>query len=197
MGVSKPHASDTLARLASGIEAGVIGGLAVLGVLISESLLRGHVWWEILNLLGTTVYGPRSFRAGPGLVTLAGAALHFTIAGTIGALFGLVFGTIRERRRLLPLGFVTAMIWYLLADAIFWPRVNPLVPLYENTLYAFQPVSILSHAIFGACLGWMGPTERAQVVEQPLSIVVESREPEPVQSQVQAAQDISTESELS
>jgi hypothetical protein len=196
MGVSKPHASDTLARLASGIEAGVIGGLAVLGVLVSESLLRGHVWWEILNLLGTTVYGPRSFRAGPGLVTLAGAALHFTIAGTIGALFGLAFGAIRERRRLLPLGFVTGMLWYLLADAMFWPRVNPLVPLYENTLHAFQPVAILSHAIFGACLGWMGPAEPPQVAEQPAPVLLESSEPERVPAPVDEAQDISTESEL-
>jgi hypothetical protein len=196
MGVSKPHASDTLARLASGIEAGVIGGLAVLGVLVSESLLRGHVWWEILNLLGTTFYGPRSFRAGPGMVTLAGAALHFTIAGTIGALFGLVCGAIRERRRLLPLGFVTGMLWYLLADAMFWPRVNPLVPLYENTLHAFQPVAILSHAIFGACLGWMGPAERPRIVEEPQPSPLQSLEPEPAAPPLEEPRDISTESEL-
>jgi hypothetical protein len=182
MGASKPHASDTLARLASGIEAGVIGGLAVLGVLVSESLLRGHPWWEIPNLLGTTFYGSRAFRTGLGMATLSGAALHFTIAGTIGGLFGLACGAIRERRRLLPLGLVTAMLWYLLADGMFWPRVNPLVPLYENSLHAFQPVAILSHAIFGACLGWMGPTQAPRVAEQ--------IQPSPP---VESPEDISTE----
>jgi hypothetical protein len=166
MGASKPHASDTLARLASGIEAGVIGGLAVLGVLVSESLLRGHAWWEIPNLLGTTFYGSRAFRTGPSLVTLSGTALHFTLTGTIGGIFGVVFGAIRERWRLVPLGLATAMIWYLLADAVFWLRVNPLVPLYENSLHAFQPVAILSQAIFGACLGWMGPADRHPATEE-------------------------------
>jgi hypothetical protein len=193
MGASKPHASDTLARLASGIEAGVIGGLAVLGVLVSESLLRGHAWWEIPNLLGTTFYGSRAFRTGPGMTTLSGTALHFTLTGAIGGLFGVAFGAIRERRRLVPLGLITAMLWYLLADAVFWPRVNPLVPLYENSLHAFQPVAILSHAIFGACLGWMGPPDRQPATEQRQPSPLPSQELALSEPQLENPEDISTE----
>lgn len=151
MDVAKPPASDALARLASGIEAGVIGGLAMLGLLVSGSLLRGHVWWETLNVLGSTFYGSRAFRLGPSIATVAGAALHFTITGTVGGLFGLSCGSIRERRRLVPLGMMAGILWYYLADAFFWPRVNPLIPR-----YAFPPVALLSHAVFGACLGFMG-----------------------------------------
>jgi hypothetical protein len=150
MDVAKPPASDALARLASGIEAGVIGGLAMLGLLVSGSLLRGHVWWETFNLLGSTFYGTRAFR-GPGMATIAGAALHFTITGTVGGLFGLGCGAIRERRHLVPLGMMAGILWYYLADAFFWQRVNPLIPR-----YAFPPVALLSHAVFGACLGFMG-----------------------------------------
>jgi hypothetical protein len=156
MDVAKPPVSDALARLASGIEAGIIGGLAMLGLLVSGSLLRGHVWWEILNLLGSTFYGSRAFRSGPGMATIAGAALHFAITGTMGALFGLTCGVVRERRQLVPLGMLAGVVWYYLADALFWQRVNPLVPLYMSSRYGFQFVALLSHVVFGACLGSMG-----------------------------------------
>lgn len=155
MDVAKPPASDALARLASGIEAGVIGGLAMLGLLVSGSLLRGHVWWEIPNLLGSTFYGSRAFRLGLGMATISGAALHFTITGTVGALFGLTSGAIRERRHLVPLGMLAGVVWYYLADAVVWPYLNPLVPVYMGSRYGFPFVALLSNVVFGACLGSM------------------------------------------
>src|SRR5580698_4783023 len=161
MDVAKPPASNALARLASGIEAGVIGGLAMLGLLVSGSLLRGHVWWETFNLLGSTFYGSRAFRLGPSMATISGAALHFTITGAVGALFGLICGGLRERRQLVPLGMMAGILWYYLGNAIFWQRINPLIPR-----YAFQPVALLSHAVFGACLGFMNRTGPAPQISQ-------------------------------
>jgi hypothetical protein len=166
MDVAKPPASDALARLASGIEAGVIGGLAMLGLLVSGSLLRGHVWWETLNLLGSTFYSSRALRTGPGMATIAGAALHFTLTGTIGGLFGLTCGTIRERRHLVPLGMLAGIVWYYAADDVLWQRVNPLVPLYMGSRYGLQPVALLSHVVFGACLGSMGRAGRVGRIER-------------------------------
>ncbi|HEY4362740.1 MAG TPA: hypothetical protein VGN17_17355 [Bryobacteraceae bacterium] len=150
MGVPKPP-GDTLAQLASGIEAGVIGGMAMMLLLVSGSLLLGHAWVEVPNLLGSTFYGPRAFRQTAGLATLSGAALHFVITGAVGALFGLVCGRVHERRRLILLGLVAGFVWYYLADAVLWSRVNPLVPIYSP-----QPATLLAHALFGACLGSMG-----------------------------------------
>jgi hypothetical protein len=120
-------------------------------LLVSGSLLRGHAWIEIPNLLGSTFYGSRAFRQGLGMATLSGTALHFTITGIVGGLFGLLCGKVHERRRLLLLGLLAGVVWYYLADAIFWARVNPLVPLYSP-----QPSTLLAHALFGACLGFMG-----------------------------------------
>src|SRR5579863_7911910 len=151
MEVPKPVAGDALSRLASGIEAGVIGGLAMLILLISGSLLRGHVWWEIPNLLGSTFYGSRAFRTGASMATLSGTAFHFVITGTVGAVFGLSCGGIRPRRRLILLGVLAGVVWHYLAQAVFWSRVNRMVPAYSP-----QPLTLLSHALFGACLGWMG-----------------------------------------
>jgi hypothetical protein len=139
-----------LARILSGIEAGVIGGLAMLALLAAAALLRRHVWWETPNLLGSTFYGTRAFRSGPGVVTVAGSALHLVITGVAGAIFGVACGNAGPRRRLVLLGALAGLFWYYLAGAVFWSRINPLVPLYSP-----QPATVLSHALLGVCLGYM------------------------------------------
>lgn len=122
----------------------------MLVVMVTGSLLRGHVWWEVPNLLGSTFYGARVLRFGPGLATVSGAALHFSMTGSIGAVFGMACGAI-DRRRLLLLGIFAGLFWYVFAESAFWPHVNPLVPIYAST-----PLFFASHMLFGACLGFMG-----------------------------------------
>jgi len=139
--------------LLNGIEAGVLGGLAMLALLVSGSLWRGGPWWGPSNLLVTTFYVARALSIGPGRATLAGCALHIFITGLIGAAFGLVCGRIQRRHRLVLLGTLAGLISHGLVDALLWPRINPLVPLYSA-----QPVTLLSHALFGACLGYMART---------------------------------------
>jgi hypothetical protein len=138
-------------RLLYGIEAGVIGGITMLALLVSGSLWRGDPWWMPSNLLGSTFYGARALAAGPNRATLAGSALHIFITGSIGAAFGLICGGIRRRRRLVLLGMLAGLIWHGLADVWLWRNINPLIPLYSA-----QPATLLSHALFGACLGYMG-----------------------------------------
>jgi hypothetical protein len=157
MGSSKPHAAEAWARLASGIEAGIVGGLAMLGILLSDSLWDGHVWWEVPNLLGSTFYGPRAFRSGPGMATLSGLAFHLVITGTLGGLFGLAFGGIQQRGRLILLGLLVSAGWYNLANVAFWPKVNPWVLVASP-----RPATLVSHVLLGACLGFMGQRHRGQ-----------------------------------
>ena len=69
------------------------------------------------------------------------------------------------------LGTAAGIFWYYFADAVFWKRVNPLVPL-----YAPQPATLLSHALYGACLGYMGrgvkaPAEPVQPAAEPVDAV--------------------------
>lgn len=137
-------------RLLSGIEAGVLGGIAMLALLVSGSLWRGDPWWMPSNLLGSTFYGARALSAGPERATLAGGALHVFITGSIGAAFGLVFGGIRHKHRLVLLGALAGLLWHGLADAVLWRRINPLVPIYSA-----QPATLFSHALFGVCLGYL------------------------------------------
>jgi hypothetical protein len=138
-------------RLLRGIEAGVIGGIAMLALLVSGSLWRGDPWWMPTNLLGSTFYGARALSAGPTRATLAGGALHVFMTGSIGGVFGLLCGGIRPMRRLVLLGTLAGLLWQGLADALLWGRINPLVSLYSP-----QPATLFSHVLFGACLGYLG-----------------------------------------
>lgn len=149
-------------RVASGIEAGIVGGLAMLALQFSESLWNGHVWWEVPNILGSTFYGPRAFRAGVGMATLGGLALHFVITGCLGALFGLAFGAVRQRGRLVMLGLAASVGWYTLANAALWPRVNPWIPVVSP-----RPGTVVSHVLLGACLGFMGQRSRLLTATAP------------------------------
>ncbi len=82
-----------LAKAASGLEAGVVGGLAMLSVLIAFSLLRGRVWWEAPNLLGLDVFWWISEPFAPGREHGdAGPKSRFT--ARLQAPSGMVFGAI-------------------------------------------------------------------------------------------------------
>jgi hypothetical protein len=146
-----------LKRMLHGIEAGVVGGLAMLGLLAAASLWHRHVWWEIPNLLGSTFYHSRAFYTGPGRATLAGGALQLTISGLVGAIFGMICGNVRSRHRLILLGTLAGLGWFYLANALLWPRLNPLIPLYWP-----EPAAVLSHLLFGACLGYAGNDHAAR-----------------------------------
>lgn len=152
----------------------------MLGMLISESLWNGHAWWEVPNLLGSTFYGTRVLRSGPGLSILAGTALHFVITGTLGGLFGLACGGIHQRGKLVLLGVLAAVGWYNLANASFWPRVNPWVPLISP-----RPATMFSHVLLGACLGYMGHRQKTSAADAPMGHLepapAEASEPPPEQ----------------
>jgi len=151
------------ARGLRGLEAGVIGGLAMIAVLTSGSLLRGYVWWQPANILGSTFYGTSALRSGLGRATLAGYAFHIVIAGVLGILFGLACGGLQRRRRLLLLGGLAGLVWYFFAAAAFWTWLNPLVPL-----YSLQPDTLLAHVLFGMCLGKIGQVPQPEQTPPPL-----------------------------
>lgn len=139
-----------LKRMLHGIEAGVIGGLAMLGMLAAVSMWHRHVWWEIPNVLGSTFYHSKAFL-GLGKATVAGGALELTMSGLVGAIFTVIFGHVRSRHRLILLGTLAGLAWFYLANALVWPRLNPLIPYYWP-----EPAAALSHVLFGACLGYAG-----------------------------------------
>ncbi len=146
-----------LRRVLHGIEAGVVGGLAMLATLAAVSMWHRRVWWEIPNVLGSTFYPRGHFHSGLGTATVAGGALQLTISGLVGAIFGLACGHVRSRHRLILLGTLVGLAWFFLANKLLWPFINPLIPMYWP-----EPAAVLSHVLFGACLGYAGTTEQPQ-----------------------------------
>ncbi len=143
----------------------MVGGLAMIALLTSGALLRGYGWWYPPNVLGSTFYGLRALRSGPGWSTLAGYALNIFTTGIVGILFGLTCGALERRRRLLLLGGVAGLIWYFFTTAVVWSSVNPLVPL-----YSLQPDTLMAHALFGMCLGRIGNVRAAEQLPPPLPL---------------------------
>jgi hypothetical protein len=130
------------------VQAGVIGGLAMLAFLAAASMLRHHVWWEMPNLIGSTFYGTRAFFSGPGRITIAGGALHLLMSGLLGIVFVSGFGGIKKRGTMMLAGLVAGLGWYFVGQLLLWPRVNPLVPV-----YSWPPAALAGHLLFGMCLG--------------------------------------------
>lgn len=137
----------------------------MLALLIGDSLMDGRYWWQFPNLLGSTFYGTRAFRYGAGMATLSGLSLHFVITGTLGGVFGLSFAGVYRRGRMMLLGIAVSVSWYTLANALFWPRANPWVLAASP-----QPATVISHVVFGACLGYVG--RRGQPEPAAPSIIV-------------------------
>ncbi len=132
----------------AGVEAGVIGGALMLALLIASALWHGYGWWSVPNLLGSTFFGERALRTGPGMATVSGSALQLMACGLVGAVFGVLFADVRDGRRAILLGLLAAVGWFYLSRDFVWPRINPRVPVYTSTGSV-----LVAHLLLGACLG--------------------------------------------
>ena len=149
MGESKPRA--VVWRALAGIECGVLGGLAMLACWAAGSVWHRQPPWIVPNILGSLLYRHDVLRGAPGAVTLAGTALHISVAGAIGLAFGLLAGDARNRLRAALLGVLTALLWYYCAEAWLWRPLGALALIYN------PPRALLvAHLIFGLALAGYG-----------------------------------------
>jgi len=132
----------------AGVEAGVLGGLAMLGWFLLSSALLHHSVWTIPNLLGSVLDDGEMLRSGFSGVTVSGLSLHFFVAGVVGILFGLVAAGIRSRRRVMFLGIITGLIWFYLSNAFIWRKLGALVWVYSS-----PRTLLVGHLVFGIVLG--------------------------------------------
>jgi hypothetical protein len=134
----------------AGLEAGVLGGFAMLGALAGASVVDQDAWWRFPNLLATTFYGARALRSGAGWPTVSGIALQIVIAGAAGAIFGTLFGRAPGPLRLvLGLGW-GALLFY--AAETLYRRIAPFIVLYQP-----ETSALLGHVLYGLCLARMRP----------------------------------------
>jgi MFS-type transporter involved in bile tolerance (Atg22 family) len=141
--------SPLVLRALAGVEAGVLGGLAMFGWLAASAVIDLRSIWTVPNLLGSTLSGQQVLQRGFGWTTLLGLGLHFSVSGLIGAAFGLVVGNAARRLRVTLLGMLTGLIWYYFSRALFWRKLGVFV-----TLYKPPQTLLLGHLVYGLVLGW-------------------------------------------
>jgi hypothetical protein len=126
-----------------GIQAGTLGGIAMLVWLSLMSPLIGQPWWLNMNLFASHFYTDGQVNSGFGMVTAVGAALQITAAGVVGALNGLL----TPGGRLF--GLAVAAAWYLLCYIFLWKRAAPLVLIHGS-----QPLLLVGYFVYGSAIGW-------------------------------------------
>lgn len=134
-------------RALAGIEAGVLGGTAMLGWFILISVWQDQFWYAVPNLLAGMFYGEFIFRAGFGLVTIAGIALHLVSGGLVGGLFGVLTPAGQTPPRMLLFGLLAGLLWFYFNQYLLWRRTNPLV-----IYYTAESSMIAAHLLFGVFL---------------------------------------------
>jgi hypothetical protein len=134
--------SKSLLDILVGIEAGIIGGVAMLAWFSLTSPLLGQPWWLIPNLLANSFYNGRNVLVGPGFITCVGVSMQLAAAGAVGAMNGIL----TPGGRLF--GLALAGAWYLLCYLFVWKRIAP--GLY---LYSLQPLIIVGYFLYGSVLG--------------------------------------------
>ena len=134
----------------AGLEAGVLGGAAALAMLVLTSFWRREPWWYIPNLFASMFYGAGAARAGFGMVTVSGLALHVTTSGLVGLLFGIAFGGVRSPLRLFFLGIAVG-----LTGSYLIPMLLPIQAGSHLVRYGYRSV-IWACVAFGVCLSQTG-----------------------------------------
>ena len=132
----------------AGIEAGIVGGLILLGYLAVDSAWHRRSIWTIANLMASTFYGESAYTPGFGARTSSGLALLLVIYGALGALFGLIIRDHGTRLRVTLFGLIFAAGWFFLSFEFLWKHVNPLVQLYSP-----DRAMLVGHLIYGGVLG--------------------------------------------
>jgi hypothetical protein len=134
-------------RLLAGLQAGVLGGVAMLVWTMATSPWRRQPWWAFPNLMGSGLFGEAVFRLGFGWASWNGIALLLFLAGALGAVFALLVPESVGAFRFGLLAFAAALAWYYATASPAVNRWAPLVPLYT-------PKAILytGHLLYGLSL---------------------------------------------
>lgn len=139
-----PHVLFALA----GIQAGVLGGFAMLVWMALSSVVYGRSPWILANLMASVLYGRAVLRASFGMYTVAGAALIVVIGGLIGVAFAMLVGGHANRVRVALLGILAGLVWYYFSQALFWNRLGVFAGIHTA-----PAATMAGHLLYGLVLG--------------------------------------------
>lgn len=130
----------------AGLQAGVLGTIVLVAVLMVGSLWQGRSIWVVPNLFATTFFGSGVYRNQLVRTSWTGIALMVAIYGLLGALWGCIW---RDKARpwLTLYGAIAGLLVYYLFFDFLWRHLNPLI-----SLYAPDRQVQLGHLLWGMVL---------------------------------------------
>jgi hypothetical protein len=134
-------------RLLAGLQAGVLGGVAMLVWAVASSPWRQQPWWAFPNLMASGLFGESVFRLGFGWASWSGMALLLFLAGSLGSIFALLVPESVSSFRFVLLALAASLAWYYATASPAANRWAPLVPLYTP-----RPILYTGHLIYGLSL---------------------------------------------
>jgi len=138
----------------SGLQAGIVAGVAALGWFMGVSALAGRGAWETPLSLAAAFYRSAALPYWSWRSFLAGSAAHLVASGLTGACYGLLASRINTRRRSLLFGIMAGLLMYY-----SW---HALLRLPERHDFFGGPGVLSGHLLFGALLGSIqGPFRRS------------------------------------
>ena len=141
--------SHLLWKAMAGLEAGIAGSLIMIAWDMLGCWVQGESLWTIPNLLAATFFGGRMYRPDLVLRTFCGLALHFSLGGLLGALYGLIRPRSLGGLSTAFLGMVSSLALYSLAAHWLWPRLNPMMAI----VYSSQSFVIIGYVLYGVAQG--------------------------------------------
>ena len=139
---------QTLFVFLAGLEAGMLGALAMLAWLGVTAMLLRRTFWMPANLMASVFYGSSAIINAFGRWTPSGVALYLVVYSLLGALFALAVQNRLPRFRLTLVSVLFAVCWYYLSFHVVWPAVAPLLARLH-----VEGTTLWGHVIYGAMLG--------------------------------------------
>ncbi len=140
------HGFDLRHALA-GLQAGVLGSLALFACVMVGSLWEGRSIWVVPNLFATTFFGSDVYRNHLMRTSWTGIALIVAVYGVLGALWGSIWRDERTSSWLTLYGAIAGLGVYFVFYSFLWRHVNPLI-----ALYAPDRQLQLGHVLWGMVL---------------------------------------------
>jgi hypothetical protein len=133
------------ARLVAGIAAGIVGGILMIGFLMTDASLTGAGLTTPLKAVGALVYGVEALVAGP-VALLTGASIQLGFAIVLGILFALCVTRRTSVVSALFAGIAIGIAVWLLMDLLVLPLANPTMA----ARVALIPLAyFIAHVLYG------------------------------------------------
>lgn len=140
---------DMRTVILSGMEAGIISGMFMMGAALVESSLLGLGFWTPLKLIAATWFG-REALPGNFVIVFAGALTHIAASAIWGGVFGLFVGRgARFVSASAVIGLLIGFISWLVMTYFVLPWANPLM---AQGISAMSDWWLVDHILFGAGL---------------------------------------------